>query len=134
LKRVLPDPLALDCEACGACCCNSAPNRAARFRDYVEVTASDALWKRQERLFHLAVLNPAGETHLKLVGREQRCVALEGTVGKQVGCAIYRLRPTPCRDLQAGSVECLERRREKGLPIAKGAWKAARGRKTRYGA
>ena len=135
LKTVIPksDPLALDCEACGACCCNSEPNRSHAFRDYVEVSADDALWKHQDRLFDLAVLNPAGETHLKLVGREQRCVALAGRVGEKVGCTVYALRPMPCRDLAAGSVECLERRREKKLPIAPGAWKAARARSTRWG-
>jgi Fe-S-cluster containining protein len=133
---VLPKkvPLALDCEACGACCCNSEPNKHHAFRDYVEVTSADVLWKRQEKLFSLAVLNAVGETHLKLVGREQRCVALSGKVGEQVGCTIYALRPTPCRDLQAGSLECLERRKEKKLPIARGAWKAARARSTRWGA
>ena len=78
-------------------------------------------------------INPAGETHLKLVGREQRCVALAGRVGEKVGCTVYALRPMPCRDLAAGSVECLERRREKQQPIAPGAWKAARARSTRWG-
>ena len=131
---VLPDPLALDCEACGACCCNSEPNQHHAFRDYVEVTSSDVLWKRQDKLFSLAVLNAVGETHLKLVGKEQRCVGLAGKVGEKVGCTLYALRPTPCRDLQAGSVECLERRREKKLPIKRGAWQAARARSTRWGA
>ena len=125
---------ALDCERCGACCCNSEPNRAHRFRDYVEVLETDRLWKRQDQLLSLAVLNPAGETHLKLAGREQRCVALEGRVGDKVGCTIYALRPEPCQSLMPGSVECLERRREKRLPIARGAWKAARARSTRWGA
>ena len=27
-----------------------------------------------------------------------RCIALEGEVGKKVGCGIYENRPTPCRD------------------------------------
>jgi Fe-S-cluster containining protein len=59
------------------------------------------------------VVNDAGETHLKLVGREQRCIALEGTLGKHVSCSIYELRPRPCRIVEAGSKECLARRRER---------------------
>ena len=30
-----------------------------------------------------------------------RCVALEGRIGESVGCSIYTLRPSPCRDFEA---------------------------------
>jgi len=105
----------LDCQACGACCCNSAENKAERFIDYVEVKPRDALSKRPQLLRHLCVINSGGETHLKLVGREQRCIALSGTVGEQVGCDIYPVRPKPCRTVEAGSKECRARRRDQGL-------------------
>ena len=35
-----------------------------------------------------------------------RCVALEGEVGKSVGCKVYPLRSSTCRAFEAGSEEC----------------------------
>jgi Fe-S-cluster containining protein len=104
---------AFDCQRCGACCANSAPNRREKFIDYVEVRGRDRLSKEPKLLRTLTVVNGAGETHLKLVGREQRCIALEGTLGDHVSCSIYDLRPRPCRVVEAGSKECLARRRER---------------------
>lgn len=105
----------LDCQACGACCANSRPNRAEQYRDYVQITGRDRLARRPDLLRSLTVLNDAGETHLKLVGREQRCIALEGKLGESVACAIYEVRPRPCRIVEAGSRECLARRRERRI-------------------
>lgn len=45
-----------------------------------------------------------------------RCTALTGTVGQQVGCGIYPLRPAPCHDLQEGSEGCNRARAKLGLP------------------
>ncbi len=114
-KRAKAPPRALDCQACGACCCNSAVNKSERFIDYVEVLPRDALSKRPQLVKHLCVVNAIGETHLKLIGREQRCIALGGDVGVQVSCNIYDVRPRPCRAVQPGSDECLERRKDQGL-------------------
>lgn len=104
-----------DCQACGACCANSAPNRREKFIDYVEVVARDKLARRPDLLRTLTVINGQGETHLKLVGREQRCIALAGELGKDVSCTIYDVRPRPCRVVEAGSKECRERRRERRI-------------------
>ena len=104
-----------DCQTCGACCCNSDQNKIEQFIDYVEVLPRDALRKQPALMKKLTVLNSAGEHHLMLRGREQRCVALVGKLGVEVTCSIYELRPKACRTVEAGSEECKERRAERGI-------------------
>jgi Fe-S-cluster containining protein len=104
-----------DCQACGACCCNTDENRAEGYVDYVEVTGRAALSRRPALLRRLTVLNEAGERHMRLRGREQRCAALEGRVGVRVSCTIYALRPPSCRRVEPGSRECRRDRRERGI-------------------
>jgi len=106
---------ALDCQRCGACCCNPADNRAEGYRDYVEVDRSSRLLKKPALLQRYAVAGDAGPYHLKLVGAEERCAALLGTLGKRVRCAIYDLRPRGCRLVEPGDKSCLQYRRERGL-------------------
>jgi Fe-S-cluster containining protein len=107
-----------DCQACGACCCNTARNIAMRSRDYVEVTKGDMLYRdHKETLKTFGVRNDDGVWHLKLVGEEQRCAALDGDIGVGVGCEIYRLRPRGCRLVEAGDQECLIARKTHGLSI-----------------
>jgi Fe-S-cluster containining protein len=106
-----------DCQACGACCCNSDENRAERFIDYVEVGPRAALSRRPGPLRRLTVLNERGERHMKLEGEEQRCIALSGTPGVRVFCTIYQLRPAACRRVQPGSKECRRARRERGIDL-----------------
>ena len=38
--------------------------------------------------------------------------------GEQVACAIYRWRPSPCHEFEAGSDACLRARRRHGLPVS----------------
>ena len=104
-----------DCQACGACCCNTDENRAEKYRDYVEVTKRALLNRRPDLLRRLTVLNAAGERHMKLRGKEERCIALEGKLGVRVSCSVYELRPSACRTVKPGSRECLRDRRERGL-------------------
>ncbi len=55
-------------------------------------------------------------------GRALRCVALVGLVGKEVACAIYANRPSPCRAVTAAyengepSPQCDRARAMHGLP------------------
>lgn len=107
--------MSFDCQACGACCCNTDENRAEKYVDYVQVTARDALSRHPALLRKLTVLNEAGERHMKLRGREQRCVALDGRLGVRVSCSIYALRPPSCRKVEPGSPECRRDRRERGV-------------------
>lgn len=46
-----------------------------------------------------------------------RCVALGGSVGKQVTCLIYENRPLGCQKFQPGSDLCKEARVAANLPI-----------------
>ena len=104
-----------DCQACGACCCNTDENREEKYVDYVEVSSRSALGRRPDLLRKLTVVNARGERHMKLLGREQRCAALEGKLGVHVACTIYELRPAGCRAVKPGSKECLRDRRERGI-------------------
>ncbi|MDP3274871.1 MAG: YkgJ family cysteine cluster protein [Deltaproteobacteria bacterium] len=108
-------PPTYDCMTCGACCCNSRENIAEGYRDYVQVTRRDSLLRDKSQIKSLAVVNRAGEIHLRLVGEEQRCVALSGTLGASVSCDIYALRPTGCRKVEAGDSYCRQVRRERGI-------------------
>ncbi len=112
---MLEKAMTFDCHACGACCCNTDENREERFIDYVEVSRRSALARHPVLLKKLTVLNGKGERHMKLIGREQRCVALEGELGGAVRCKIYELRPAGCRAVQPGSKECRRDRRERGI-------------------
>lgn len=106
-----------DCVTCGVCCCNPEGNLRIGSREYVEVTKKDALYQRdRELLKKLAVRNDDGQWFLKLVGDDQRCVALTGTMQERVACAIYPMRPRGCRVVQVGDDECLRARLRFGLP------------------
>ena len=54
--------------------------------------------------------------------KNPRCIALSGTLGKQVACTIYEQRPTPCREFdvwEAGGAvneRCQSLRVAAGLP------------------
>lgn len=107
-----------DCQLCGACCCNSDHNRARGSLDYIEVTRSDVLFtEHRPLLMEVGERRPDGSWYLKLVGEEQRCVNLEGELGRDVGCAIYPQRPGGCRLVESGDAECLKARRRAGLPV-----------------
>jgi Fe-S-cluster containining protein len=104
-----------DCQRCGACCCNPAENRAEGYRDYVPVDAAARLLRRRRILDRYTVVNGGGERHLKLVGKEERCAALEGSLGRSVRCAIYLDRPAACRRVEPGSARCLQYRAEREI-------------------
>jgi Fe-S-cluster containining protein len=104
-----------DCRSCGACCCNPEENRAEGFLDYVEVEPGARLWRRLRILDRYTVANARGERHLKLVGDEQRCAALEGAIGRHVKCAVYDDRPRGCRRVEPGDARCLKARAERGI-------------------
>lgn len=107
-------PVYYDCLRCGACCTNTRANEAEGFREYVEIGARDVIRRKPELMRRFAVVSDDGAAHLRL-DREGRCMALRGAVGRNVRCAIYGDRPSPCRRVEAGSRLCLEYRRDKGL-------------------
>jgi Fe-S-cluster containining protein len=105
-----------DCLTCGACCCNPLENRRTGYRDYVEVRRTDVALRRDRALMQQwTVQNDAGEIHMRLVGEEQRCAALGGTLGARVACAIYTVRPKACHGVRPGDATCLRLRLERGI-------------------
>ena len=101
----------LDCQTCGACCCNTQRNIARGLRSYVEVLESDELFHTQpEFLEKHTELDILDIRQMKLVGDEQRCIALDGELGEGVRCKIYTLRPEGCRLVKPGDEECLRAR------------------------
>ena len=107
--------MTFDCQRCGACCCNPAENRAESYREYVLVETGARLLRRRRILGRYTEVNERGERHLKLVGAEERCAALEGALGRRVRCAVYEDRPAACRKVEAGSARCLQYRSERGI-------------------
>lgn len=103
-----------DCLSCGACCCNPAHNAEAGFVDYVEVDPRGALFRRTGLLLRYAVQNAQGEWHLRLAP-DGSCLALVGTPGVQVRCAVYPVRPPGCRRVEPGDDECRRARAERGV-------------------
>lgn len=107
--------MSLDCQACGACCCNSDQNRAEGYLGYVAIEDRDSALLSDARLRARLVQDLPGEgPHLKLTPTG-RCVALEGPLGKRVRCGVYALRPAGCRRVTAGDEACLRARRERGI-------------------
>jgi len=101
-----------DCQACGACCCNTAKNIALDHRGYIEVLPSDVMFMRRPDLMcALTVIDDVGVHQMRLEGPEQRCTSLKGELGENVTCSIYRWRPEGCRQVTAGDEECLKARK-----------------------
>jgi Fe-S-cluster containining protein len=84
-----------DCSKCGACCAYSF--------DWPEFVADDDGDKIPERLI------AEGGGCMRCDG--DRCSALVGEVGKQVSCAVYADRPSPCREFSPGGAGCRQVRR-----------------------
>ena len=104
----------LDCQRCGACCCNPDENRMEEMKGWVPVRPDDRLWKRPRLVQRYVLRGGEGAAHLRLDDR-QRCTALRGKLGARVWCAIYEDRPRACRSVEAGSARCLQYRRERGI-------------------
>ena len=109
-----PQAAGLDCQRCGACCCNTDENRAEGYSYYVEIRPGDALLGREDLVKRLVFRDPKGIPHLKL-NEHGRCEALAGKLGQRVRCTIYEVRPTGCRKVTAGDENCLRARRERGI-------------------
>jgi len=90
------------CQACGACCSYSA--------DWPRFTTEDdaALGRIPPWLINATLSGMRCEGN--------RCVALDGEVGRATACAIYKLRPDVCRTCMPGDPECTMARRKHGLP------------------
>ncbi|ABR58953.1 YkgJ family cysteine cluster protein [Sinorhizobium medicae] len=87
-----------DCQSCGACCAYSA--------DWPRFSL-----ETEEELERI----PAAYVAADLGGmrcENDRCTALEGKLGRSVGCKVYEMRPIVCRTCMPGDDECLMAREQ----------------------
>lgn len=97
-----------DCEHCGACC-HQRPGT-------ILVDPEDLLrWQRSGRADLLAAVEPGHFGMQAFCMHEGHCVHL-GTPDNPAACRIYPDRATVCRTFAAGSQQCREFRRDRGLP------------------
>ncbi|AKR43599.1 YkgJ family cysteine cluster protein [Methylophilus sp. TWE2] len=95
------------CQSCGACCASF------RVSFYWAETDTHPMGNVPAHL-----TRKVNDTYVCMQGTEQtpvRCIALQGEVGKSVGCQIYALRSSTCREFAAGSDICNQARQKIGL-------------------
>ena len=96
------------CVECGACCASF------RVSFYWGETTDHEVGTVPTEL-----TTPVSPYHVCMKGTSQkpvRCIALDGTIGKQVSCSIYEQRSSTCREFTAGSEDCAKARKIHGLP------------------
>jgi Fe-S-cluster containining protein len=101
-------PGQLDCLTCGACC----------FQRRGTILVSDAdlvRWKRAGRDDISAQLEPGHFGQMAFAMSSNGACVHHGTEIEPHACRIYSDRSDTCRDFEAGSWQCLEFRRERGI-------------------
>jgi Fe-S-cluster containining protein len=103
----------MDCQTCGACC--------AKYRvSFYWAEADDGPDGADDRGARVpAALTEPLTPHLRCMrgtsSKTPRCIALEGDIGRSVGCGIYDQRPSVCREVMPGDPQCLKARAEHGI-------------------
>ena len=106
---------AYDCTMCGACCMNSAENQAEGYRWYIEIDdPKSQLLTRKDWQRKLVEHDEDGVPHVRILS-DGRCAALEGSLGKRCACGIYKHRPSGCKRIEPGDVNCERARAERGI-------------------
>lgn len=103
----------LDCLTCGACCFQRAGTILVSDQDLVR-------WRRAGRTDIIERLEPGHFGQMAFSqGNGGGCVH-HGVPGEPHACSIYADRSDTCRDFEAGSWQCLEFRRDRGIdpPLA----------------
>ncbi|MDE2118366.1 MAG: YkgJ family cysteine cluster protein [Betaproteobacteria bacterium] len=78
------------CLSCGACCAHLRVSFYWTEAD--DAPGGQVPARLTERVHaHLRCMKGTNE-------KPPRCIALQGEIGRQVACAIYELRPSPCRE------------------------------------
>lgn len=103
------DDAAFDCRACGACC-------HARAGTILVSPADLVRWKVTARTDILEQLAPGHFSQQAFAMSDRGACVHLGTQTNPLDCSIYETRADTCRDFKAGSAQCLEARRERGLP------------------
>lgn len=92
------------CLSCGACC---ATYRVSLY------------WSEARDLgLEGTMIQKLNSWRICMAGTNQpspRCLALKGTIGKDVICTVYSKRPSPCRELRQGDEKCNKARARHGL-------------------
>ena len=106
----MDEPAMSVCQSCGACC-------ASLRVDFhpAELVGGAFAWGEG---VPVAMTLPVTPAIVRMCGTDAappRCVALAGEVGVAVACTIYDVRPSPCREFEAGSDACRQARRRHGL-------------------
>jgi uncharacterized protein len=96
-----------DCQSCGACC---AAYRVSFYWGEADDAPGGTVPVALTRPLSLHMRCMQGTEALPV-----RCVALQGEIGRSVGCAIYAQRASPCRAVQPGDDQCLRARRLHGV-------------------
>ncbi len=100
----------LDCLTCGACCRTGTDGR-------ILIPPEDL--QRWHKMGRHDIANAVQPGHFGVLGFATRedgsCVHL-GTQNNPNACQIYEIRGTTCSDFETGSRQCLEFRREAGIP------------------
>lgn len=96
------------CVSCGACC---ASYRVSFYWSEADPSAGGAVPPELTEPATPFLVCMAGTKHLG-----GRCVALNGEIGREVSCAIYASRPSPCRAFGEETERCDEARARHGLP------------------
>ncbi len=99
--------MSFDCQRCGACC--------AHFRVSFYWAEADDAPGGTVPVALTRQLSPQLRCMAGTESRPARCVALDGEVGRSVGCRIYTQRSSSCHELQPGDEKCLRARAAHGL-------------------
>lgn len=99
------------CTACGACCASFRVDFSVHELLSLGGTVPDGLCVE----VNAQIARMRGTDHAPA-----RCAALTGTLGQQVGCAIYEWRSSPCREFEEGSDACGRARARHGLAALPG--------------
>ncbi|MFM2246081.1 MAG: hypothetical protein RL071_2155 [Pseudomonadota bacterium] len=122
-------PVPHPCLRCGACCCTFRVS--FYFGELIEEDVQvDALADQPAVPAGLAEqVHPFRAAMRGTLVEPVRCVALQGAVGGETPCAIYRQRPSPCRDFVASYADgqphagCDKARARHGLaPLSPADW------------
>jgi Fe-S-cluster containining protein len=92
-----------DCLSCGACCYGP--------EEYVAVSAVD-LCRMTKKAASRYVVTVGERKYMRMV--HGHCAALHARQG-HYSCRVYGMRPQPCKIVDAGSRECLDARRRRGV-------------------
>jgi Fe-S-cluster containining protein len=98
----------LDCLQCGACCSQRPGTILVSEGDLVR-------WKRSGRRDILDRLEPGHFDQMAFVMSPSGTCCHHGTPEEPHACQIYEARGDTCREFEAGSWQCLEFRRDRGI-------------------